>query len=88
MGPQQYAEAIPSQIRERRVEELGLSLRQVADRAGCTYSFLGQVERGLKKRMSPQMAVRILIALEVPQSAWTSYFRFYGLSGAGFRRAA
>lgn len=85
MGPKQYATANGRALREQR-EALDKTLRQVAAEAGCTHSFIAQVERGVKTTLSPQMAVRLLTALDVPPHEWKAYFTFHGFTDASFRR--
>lgn len=88
MGPKRYAENLDGdRLRERR-EELGLSLRTVAAECRVSYGYLGQLERGEKKTLSPEVAFALIEALHIDPKAWAFYFRFHGLSQARFRVAA
>ena len=53
-----------SYIRER-ARELGMSLRELADRAGVSYGYLSQVSRG-RKSMGVKVQARVESALEGP----------------------
>lgn len=88
MGPKRYAENLDGdRLRERR-EELELSLRAVAAECGVSYGYLGQLERGEKKTLSPEVAFALIEALRIEPKYWPKYFRFHGLSQARFRVAA
>lgn len=82
-----YAEVLDRDFLFNRRHELELSLRDIAGRANCSHAFVRQLESGVKKRLSPELALRLLGALEVPQSAWLLVFRFHGFS-ARFQHAA
>ena len=53
-----------SYIRER-ARELGMNLRELADRAGVSYGYLSQVSRG-RKSMGVKVQARVESALEAP----------------------
>lgn len=53
-------------IRERR-RRLGLSLHDVADRAGCTKGFLSLLERGMRGPPAPALLGRLEGALDLPE---------------------
>ena len=53
-----------SYIRER-ARELGMSLRDLADRVGVSYSYMSQVARG-RRNMGVKVQARVESALEAP----------------------
>lgn len=80
MNDKFYVEVLNRDYLFNRRHELDLSLRDVAGRANCSHAFIRQLESGAKNRLSPELALRLLAALEVPQSSWMLVFRFHGFS--------
>lgn len=64
--PENVYERIAERIRAIRKAQ-GLSMETLAERAGMTASYLGQIERG-ERKFSLQMLVNIRTALGVPPS--------------------
>lgn len=91
MGPsQRYAEVVSHDDLKTARVELGLSLRELAARIDrpAAFTFIGRLERGVTKTLTPELAYALLTALEIPPTRMHHYFRFHGIAGAGFRRAA
>ncbi|MFG1793948.1 helix-turn-helix domain-containing protein [Nocardia sp. NPDC049149] len=44
----------------------GLSVRQLADRAGCGKSIIGLLRSGARRSCSPELAAKIAAALDIP----------------------
>lgn len=57
---------------KRRREQAGLSLRDLAERAGCTPSYLSQVETGVRGVPSHDMLIRLEEAMGVPAGELTA----------------
>ena len=53
------------QYGEQRARELGMSLRDLADRVGVSYSYMSQVARG-RRNMGVKVQARVESALEAP----------------------
>ena len=85
-----YAEVVNGDnLKVARIEAV-MSLRELANSINrpAAFTFIGRLERGVTKRLSPELAYQLLTALEIRPTQMHQYFRFHGIAGAGFRRAA
>jgi transcriptional regulator with XRE-family HTH domain len=91
MGPRErYAEVVSAEDLKVARLDCGLSLRDAArliDRPAA-FTFIGRLERGVTKTLSPELAYALLNVYGIQPTRMHHYFKFHGIAGASFRRVA